>query len=158
MPEASSPLALVPHRRGDDGYFLALITPPDEGGAWKRDLVADGDPMEVVILADTSGSMDATARANQDALLGALLGSLGEKDAFQLATCDNEVRWFDGDGSVEAARDFVAGRTSLGWSDLDAAFAAVVDRLTNGKNTHVVYIGDGVVTTGTPIPWRSPRG
>ena len=150
---------MIPHRRGEDGYVLAVVTPPDEAAAWQRDLVADGEPLELVVLADTSGSMDDAARANQDAFLAALLGSLGEGDNFQLATCDSEVRWFEVEkfaGSDEEyvglARDFVAARTSLGWSDLDAAFASVLDVLGEKPNTHVIYIGDGVVTTGDADP------
>ena len=82
-----------------------------------------------------------------------LLGSLGEKDGFDLATCDTEVRWFEGD-SVEAgrARDFWRSGDSLGWTDLDQAFASAMEKLEVGRNTHVIYIGDGVVTTGDADP------
>ena len=157
---AASPVVVIPHRRGEDGYFLALVTPPGGKGGWQseRGLVPDGAPLHLVIVADTSGSMDATARANQDALIGALLSSLGDNDRFELATCDNAVRWFKpGDGvkgaaAVTAARDFVAARTSLGWTDLDQAFAAVGERVKGKAKTQVVFISDGVITTGDADP------
>lgn len=155
---AATPVVLVPHRRGEDGYFLALVTPPGGAGEWTRETVADGAPLHLVILADTSGSMDETARTNQDALIGALLSSLGERDSFELATCDSGIRWAPvsewpaGDARVAAARDFVAARASLGWTDLDLAFAAVCERVRVTPGTQVIYIGDGVITTGDADP------
>ena len=153
-----SPVVMIPHRRGEDGYFLALVTPPGAGGGWRRDFVPDGEPVDLVVLADTSGSMNPTARANQDALIAGLLGSLGEDDRFSIATCDNEVRWFEVEkfaGTREAyldlARSFVAARRSLGWTDLDRVFDAAME-LAGDRNTHVIYIGDGVVTTGNADP------
>jgi tRNA A-37 threonylcarbamoyl transferase component Bud32/predicted Zn-dependent protease len=154
---AAAPVVLIPHRRGEDGYFLALVTPPGGDGDWSRETVADGPPLHLVILADTSGSMDETARANQDALVAALLSSLGEKDTFELATCDNETRWAPAGQAERAAqlavaRDFLAARTSLGWTDLDQAFAAVCDHVKGKPGTQVIYIGDGVPTTGDADP------
>lgn len=158
----ANPLTVVPHQRGDDGYFVALVTPPGKDGAWQRELVPDGQPLELFILTDTSGSMDETARSNQDAFLAALLGSLGKDDRFHLATCDNEVRWFTRKRGMKSeelpahAREFLASRTSLGWSDLDQTFAALAKRLDGRKksrrSTQVIYIGDGVITTGDADP------
>src|SRR5204863_6839345 len=51
---------------------------------------------------------------------------------------------------VAAARDFLAKRTSLGWTNLDAAFASALKQC--GPKTHVVYLGDGIVTTGDADP------
>jgi hypothetical protein len=36
----------------------------------------------------------------------------------------------------------------LGWTDLDQAFAAVCGRVRATPGTQVIYIGDGVITTG----------
>lgn len=155
---AAAPVVMIPHQRGEDGYFLALLTPPGSAGNWQREIVPEGDPIHLVILADTSGSMHATARANQDALIAGLLGSLGENDSFDLATCDTEVHWFNvekfagtRDDYAELARGFVANRNSLGWTDLDRVFLEAL-KVTEAPNTHVVYIGDGVLTTGDADP------
>jgi tetratricopeptide (TPR) repeat protein len=152
----NSPVALVPHRRGDDGYFLLLLTPPDAGGEWQRAVLPDGNPLDFVILADTSGSMDDGQRATQDAFIAALLASLSEKDTFNLTTCDVECLWFGEkavpatESNISAARDFLAARVSLGWTDLDKAFEAVKARV--GPKTQVVYLGDGIITTGDGDP------
>ncbi|MCE9526047.1 MAG: hypothetical protein K8R36_08335, partial [Planctomycetales bacterium] len=145
-------VVMIPHRRGDDGYFLLLLSPPSDNGLWRRDVVPDGEPLKLIVLADTSASMDRASRKTQDEVLGALLGTLGPKDSFQLAVCDVDCIWASdkpqvADGkTIEAARNFLAKRRSMGWTDLDKAFAEALKRA-DGK-THVVYLGDGVVTTG----------
>jgi len=154
--QRNSPIVLIPHRRGDDGYFLLTLNPPDADGGWQRAVIPDGEPLEVLILADTSGSMGEAEREAQDAFIAALLSSLGEKDRFNLAVCDVDCQWFSeepqpvDESNAIAARDFLAARVSLGWSDLDQALASALGRA--GPNTHVIYLGDGIITTGDGDP------
>ena len=149
-------VALVPHQRAEDGYFLLTISPPGADTGWQRELLADGKPLRLLILADTSGSMDAGLRKTQDAFLAALLGSLGPRDSFNLAACDVHCDWAfpddrpAGEKSVARARSFLARRRSLGWTNLGEAFAAVLKRTRPG--THVIYIGDGIVTAPDADP------
>src|SRR5207244_12064988 len=42
-------------------------------------------------------------------------------------------------------RQILAKRVCRGWTDLDKAFASVMQQ--SGANTHVVYVGDGIPTT-----------
>ncbi len=145
-------VVMIPHRRGDDGYFMFLLQPPAEGGLWQRDVLPNGDPVKLLILADTSASMDRGSRRMQDEVLGALLGSLGPQDSFNLAACDVDCVWaFEKSTSaemktVESARTFLAQRRSLGWTDLDQAFSSAVQKC-DGP-THIIYLGDGILTTG----------
>ena len=141
-------VVMIPHRRGDDGYFMLQLTPPGADGTWDRPLLPNGDPLRILLLADTSASIDAGQRANQATFIGALLASLSPKDTFNLATCDMTCDWafaqpLPADArNVSAARDFLAKRTSLGWTDLDVAFASALKR--SSPNTHVIYVGDGI--------------
>ncbi|MHC4974482.1 MAG: VIT domain-containing protein [Planctomycetota bacterium] len=153
------PLTVVPHRRGEDGYFMLLLSPPDaaQGGKWKRDLLPEKGPLDLLLIADTSGSMDPAARAVQESFLFSLLAQLGPKDRFRLMACDVDVAWFaDGEslavseGSTGGAQDFLAARHSLGWTDLDRALDAALPRV--GEETVVVYVGDGIGTTGDADP------
>jgi hypothetical protein len=154
----SNDVVVIPHQRGDDGYFMLQLTPPGVDGNWQRDLLPDGQPLKLLVLADTSSSMDSSHRKTQDEFIAALLLSLGPQDQFNLAACDVDCDWaFDeaqdvGDASnpIEAARDFLGKRVSLGWTDLDRAFESVLKQA--DRNTHVVYIGDGVVTAGSADP------
>jgi tetratricopeptide (TPR) repeat protein len=158
-------VVMIPHRRGDDGYFMLQLTPPTppspplvrggEGG-WDRPILANGDPVNLLILADTSASIDAGQRATQATFIGSLLSALTSKDTFNLATSDVTTDWAFAKASiadtknVSAARDFLANRTSLGWTDLDGAFASALKQA--GPKTHVIYVGDGIVTNDDADP------
>ncbi|CAN5451802.1 hypothetical protein BH11PLA2_BH11PLA2_27500 [soil metagenome] len=150
--QAAENVVVIPHRRGDDGYFMVQFTPPGSGGDWERPLIPNGDPMHLLILADTSASMDTSSRIKQNAVLAALLGSLTAKDTVNVAACDVNCSWiFDKPTAATAANiatieTTLAKRSSLGWTDLDKAFASAMT-LSNAS-THVIYIGDGIITTG----------
>src|SRR5439155_26194981 len=58
-------VVLIPHRRGDDGYFMLQLTPPGARDNWERPLLPDGEPLHIIILADTSPSIDAGQRPTQ---------------------------------------------------------------------------------------------
>ncbi len=82
--------------------------------------------------------------------------SLTPRDTVNLACCDVDCDWvFETAVSaeaknVEAIRKFLDRRASLGWTDLDKAFSQVFDRA--GRNTCIVYIGDGISTVGDADP------
>src|SRR4029453_213722 len=95
-------------------------------------------------------SLDKASRRNQAEVVAALLSSLSPQDRFQFAGCDVECIWTT-EGpqvadkkNIAAAGVFLAKRRSLGWTDLDKAFGEVLQRATPG--THVIYVGDGIVT------------
>ncbi len=153
--DAAPAVAVIPHRRGGDGYFLVQVTLPT-GAATDRTLVADGEPLSVVLVCDTSASMDPGQRATQTILAAALLDALSPKDSFNLAAADVATDWVfpapqpATPANVLQARSFLAARVSLGWSDLDRAFADAFRQCPPGG--HIVYLGDGIVTTGDANP------
>jgi len=150
-------LTAVPHRRGDDGYFMLLLSPPDASqGQWNRELMPEGKPLDVLVIADTSGSMDGPARAKQSQFVSALLSLLSAKDRFRLMTADVHVDWFrdqpvaPSEDNVASALAFLDRRDSLGWTDLDFAFSEAIRNA--GARTVIVYVGDGIGTTGDADP------
>jgi len=151
-----SDVVVIPHRRGDDGYFMLQLSPPGAGGDWQREILPDGNPIDLLVLADTSASLDRTARNTQAEFIAALLGSLSPKDTFNLAGCDVDCAWAFSQGvaadpkNIAAARAFLAKRRSLGWTDLDTTLASALKRCKPG--TQVVYVGDGIITTGDADP------
>ena len=203
-----SDVVVIPHRRGDDGYLLVQLTPPGTEGNWQRELIPEGKPLNVVLLCDTSASMDSEKRKQQAEFVATVLSSLGADDRFQLAACDVGVEWFTsplasalrGEGlgvrglsgkqtpddkakaaektphpnplpaepgrgdkaeeigiaptaeNVAAAKDFLAKRVSLGWTNLDRAFAEVIKK--SAADAQVIYIGDGIVSAGDTDPAR----
>ena len=52
--------------------------------------------------------------------------------------------------NIDAARQFLAKRVSLGWTDLDKAFAVGLRQ--GGPKTRIIYVGDGIPTTGDADP------
>ncbi len=151
-----SDVVMIPHRRGDDGYFMLQLTPPGARSDSDRPLLPDGEPLQLLILADTSASIDAGQRAKQATFIASLLSALSPRDTFNLGTCDVACEWAFAQPtpadsrSVEAARDYLARRTSLGWTNLDLAFAEALKQC--GPRTHVIYVGDGIVTAGDADP------
>ncbi|HYW78318.1 MAG TPA: VIT and VWA domain-containing protein, partial [Thermoguttaceae bacterium] len=152
-----SPMVMIPHRRGDDGYFMLQLTPPSDSDGWQRDVLPDGEPLELLVLADTSASIDNDGRRRQAEFLAALLTSLTPEDKINLAACDVDCNWvFDkakpaNEKNIDIMRGFLDGRVSLGWTDLDKAFASAMKRC--GPGTQVIYLGDGISTTtdGDPV-------
>jgi hypothetical protein len=149
-------VVVIPHRRGADGYFMVQLAPPGAAGNAERPIVPDGEPLRLLVVADTSASMDKAQRAAQATLLSALLGALTEKDTVNVAACDVNCDWaFEKPvrataSNVATLRAFLAKRSSLGWTDLDKAFSSAMQMSAPG--THVVYLGDGIVTTGNADP------
>ena len=146
----TSDVVTIPHRRGDDGYFMVQLSPPAAEGNWQREVLPDGEPIDLLLVCDTSGSMDRANRKTQAAFVAAVLTSLGEDDRFNIAVTDAETKWLFKNSvspdktNVEQTRSWLDARVSLGWTDLDQTFASIQKRV--GRKTHVVYVGDGVVT------------
>ncbi len=149
-PEAVTAVSHVVDR---EGWFLLLLAPPDEAAqGWQRVTVPESAPLDLIVVADTSGSMEPGARAAQADFIGALLQSLGGKDRFRLLCADARQEWLQvepraaDDAGRAAALEFLLRRRSLGWTDLDAAMAAVTAVSTAAST--VVYVGDGIHTAG----------
>lgn len=153
---STAPLSIVDHVRDGEGYFVARVVPPGPDGewqrGWQRTALPDGKAVDVVVVCDTSGSMDSAARAAQEEVVAALLGSLGEGDRFRLLASDWQAQWFDpallpvSAERTAAALEFLRKRPSLGWTDLDLALRTALE--VAEKGALIVYVGDGMVTRG----------
>jgi predicted Zn-dependent protease len=154
-------VVVIPHRRGDDGYFMVQLLPPDAQGDWERPLLTDGAPLRLLILADTSASIDAGQRNVQNALLAALLAALTPKDTINVAACDVQCDWIFPNpiaattANIATIRETLARRSSLGWTDLEPAFTSALKQ--SDDKTHVIYLGDGIVTAGNADPVEFAR-
>jgi hypothetical protein len=141
-------ITVIPHRRGDDGYLLLQVDAPTTAPAGgTRDA-----PLDLLIVADTSGSTLGPAREAQVAFVAALLDALSEKDTVNLVAGDVKTAWaFDrAQPCTPAARETALGtleaRTPLGWTDLDLVFGQVAAAWS--PTTQVIYVGDGAPTSG----------
>ncbi|MBC7967104.1 MAG: hypothetical protein H7Z17_14415, partial [Fuerstia sp.] len=151
-----SDVVVVPHQRGEDGYFLIQLTPPGADGNWQREILPDGEPLQIVLLCDTSMSMDSEKRREQAEFVAAILASLGPDDHFQLVAADVATAWASPEpmtanaATIAAATKFLSDRVSLGWTNLDRAFEDTISKAP--ANAHIVYIGDGIVSAGDTDP------
>jgi hypothetical protein len=148
---SQSPVVVVPHRRGEDGYLLLQLMPPGPDQSWQRETLPKGEPLDLLVLCDTSGSMDRTMRKTQAEFVAALLSSLGPNDRFNIGVCDVNASWLFSEAmhpteeALNQVRDQLEQRVSLGWTNLDAAVAAALSKATS--NTQIVYVGDGIPVT-----------
>ena len=147
---------MVPHRRGNDGYLLVQLTPPAAEGNWRREVLPEGSALNLALLCDASASMDAEKRQQQAEFVASILSSLGDKDRFMVAATDAATVWAAPEPlppaakNLAMARDFLQQRASLGWTDLDQAWDAVLQKAPAGA--HIVYVGDGIVSAGDRNP------
>ena len=156
--QQQSDVVVVPHRRGDDGYLLVQITPPfnRDGGARLNEVIPDGNPLNIVLLCDTSASMDSEKRKQQTDFVNTVLSSLSPDDRYWIAACDVGTVWASKTSlspsaeNVAASINFLNERVSLGWTNLDRAFDDVLKIAIPG--TQIVYIGDGIVSSGDSDP------
>lgn len=147
-PPADQPkIGINSHRRDDDGFFMVRVGAPRvESG----DGPAPRNPIDVIVVADTSASMYGPQRRAQEAFIEALLAGLDDRDRFQLLTADVTAnaaflkpRTAIGNATQEAL-EFLERRQPLGWSDLGKALEDAFSRAKD--ETHIIYVGDGVHT------------
>ncbi len=145
----SPEIVVIPHRRGEDGYFLLQVAQPDSGRGGKRALINDGPPLDVCVMADTSASMDKQQRKLQDEFIATLAGALGKNDHLRVFAVDMDCHWISA-SNLDSVRDFLSHRASLGTTDLEKVFGKVF--AVAGETTQIIYLGDCVDTTREADP------
>ncbi|HVK65740.1 MAG TPA: VIT domain-containing protein [Polyangium sp.] len=113
-------------------------------------------PGDVAVVVDTSASGDEAVRQQKAAAAEAILRALSQKDRFVLIAIDSAptVLWpKEGlaeatDKEIAAALARLAEHSSGGATDLGALFDAALGRLHGTEQPAVVYIGDGLPTSG----------
>ncbi len=150
-------LSLLTHRdAGDDGYFLAMISPRTELG--EAQVAAE----EVIFVMDTSGSMAGDKLQRAQAALAYMLGRLRPTDYFQVVRFSTDVETlFDTGRSVAATPEHVARAQRFASHFVAAGGTAIAPALTEALRTHppagalprmVVFLTDGMPTVGQTDP------
>jgi Ca-activated chloride channel family protein len=146
------PLTLARFAAGEDSadYVLARYT-PDVDWASAKEQRAD-----VVVVVDTSAAGDEAARQLKVASVEAILRSLSEQDRFALVSLDvqptvlhpNAALAPASDKEINAALEALSGHASGGATDLAALFDVSLSRLHGAEQPAIVYVGDGLATSG----------
>ncbi len=138
--------AVLAHRSGDTGYFVLAIQPK----ATIRPEEITG--REVMIVIDTSGSMDGPPLEQAKRVAGAIVGSLSERDSFNILSFASGVDAMSGRMKTGNARGKQAGLGYL--ADMHAGGGTemelgVVEMLTrepaDGRVRMIYFLTDGFV-------------
>jgi Ca-activated chloride channel family protein len=146
-------LALLTHRtRGEDGYFMAWISP-------RRNEKVEAVPKDICFVIDTSGSMaeDGGKKINQarDAL-DFCLQNLNNQDRFNVISFSTDVRQFAdklvkvSKDQIRDAQEYVQDLKALGGTDINAALAAAmkIRPKDSDRPYMIVFLTDGMPTVG----------
>ncbi len=106
-------VVVAPHRRGSDGYLLVQLTPPAPTVNGAAKALADGPPLDLVLLCDTSASIDSEKRRQQADFVAAILALLGERDHFLLGATDVATVWVSPEPLAPTAENVARARQFL---------------------------------------------
>jgi Ca-activated chloride channel family protein len=158
--ESRLALSLLSYRgRGEDGYFLAFVTPPPDDGK------APPLPKDVVFVLDTSGSMDGGKLDQARKALDFCLKNLNASDRFGIVPFSTEARPFAESllpakpENLEQALKFTAGLRFLGGTNIHDALLAALKMIPKetGRVPIVLFLTDGLPTIGETRPEQIVR-
>jgi Ca-activated chloride channel family protein len=138
----------------EEGYFLLLVSPQLESS--KATII----PRDLVLVLDTSGSMDNVKMEQARKALKHLLGGLNGGDRFAIVTFSTNVRKYR-DALVEAnaeqldsAKKWVDGLKAGGGTAIQAAMDSALEMRgkDDGRSFTVVFFTDGQPTIGEMNP------
>lgn len=137
---------LTYHPAGEDGYFLLLVAPRSEVQA------AQVAAKDVVLVLDTSGSMQGDKIIKAKNALRFVLDRLNAHDRFSLITFNTSVvRFREGLLTVkdrEAAHRYVDGLNAAGSTNINGALLEALTVVDPERPTIVIFLTDGLPTTG----------
>ena len=140
-------LSLLTYRpSGEDGYFLLLAAPKVELDASK--VVAK----DVVLVLDTSGSMEGKKLTQAKEALRFVLDHLNDTDRFSIVSFNTAVtRYTDGlrPASERAqARRFVDDLRASGGTNIDGALKEALQGVGADRPAVIIFLTDGLPTAG----------
>jgi hypothetical protein len=148
----AAPFRVARYSAGGDlaDYVMARYVPDVDWATIKE------QPGDLVVVVDTSASADDAARAQKTAAAEAVLRAMSPADHFALVALDTvPTVLYPKDGLAEAsekeiakAMEKLAEHASGGATDLGALFDVALGRVHGKEQPAVVYIGDGLATSG----------
>jgi Ca-activated chloride channel family protein len=139
-------VGVLTDRRGDDGYFLLLVQPKAEYRT------GDIAPREIVILIDTSGSMEGVPLGQAKDVARTIIGTLSDRDTFQVIGFADGVAVMSDQPvpGTEAGKrqgtEFVASLESGGGTEMEGGLAESLETPPGHDRIRMVYLlSDGFV-------------
>jgi ferric-dicitrate binding protein FerR (iron transport regulator) len=150
--QQAAPFRVSRYSAGRDlaDYVMARYTPDIDWGKLKE------QPGDLVVVVDTSASADDAARAQKSAAAEAVLRALSPQDHFALVALDTQPTVLHPKEGLAAAEskeiavalERLAEHRSGGATDLGALFDVALGRVHGKEQPAVIYIGDGLATSG----------
>ncbi len=143
-------LSVLTHRpAGEAGYFLAILNP---GVQFEDEEI---EPRDVVLVLDTSGSMEGEKLVQAKGALTYCLNRLDRRDRFNVVCFSTDARPFRKTlmsatpENVNAALNFVKSQTGVGGTNIHDALRQAVLCLDSKKRPgYVLFLTDGRPTIG----------
>lgn len=135
--------------KGDDGYFLALLSPGQE--------LSDTEvlPRDIVFVLDTSGSMEGKKLVQAKRALKSCVRRLDERDRFNIVQFASGSREFAespataGKENVGKACEWIDAMVARGASNVEEAlYKALSHEREPGRTSMVIFMTDGQPTYG----------
>jgi Ca-activated chloride channel family protein len=131
---------------GEDGYFLLLAAPPVEVST--TEVVA----RDVLLVLDTSGSMEGEKLAQAKDALDFVLEHLNPEDRFNIVTFSTGVRRYaralQPASEAGAAQRWVEGLAAGGSTDINRALLEALADADPTRPTILIFLTDGLPTAG----------
>ncbi len=148
----SSPFRVARFSAGGDraDYVMARYVPDVDWATLSK------QPADLVVVVDTSASADEAARQQKTAAAEAVLRALSPEDHFALVALDTapvvlypkEALAEASEKEISAAMEKLAEHATGGATDLGALFDVALGRVHGKEQPAVIYIGDGIATSG----------
>ena len=136
--------------RGEDGFFTLLVAPNVD-----TEQIVEKD---VILVLDTSGSMEGEKMEQARDALRSVLDHLNEGDRFNIIAFSTGVRAFSTRtetlSAIPEARRFVSNLRPEGSTDINRALLEAIDSADRQRPTIIIFLTDGLPTSGvvdTPL-------
>lgn len=145
--------ALAHRRPGQDGYAMLMLAPKSEVAS------SEIQPKDVVVVFDTSGSMQGTKIDQARKAAQTIVGALNERDRFNIVRFSSDVVPFRptvvpaSRENREAARAFIEEFRAVGGTAIDDALLRGLASLPKpeeraGRSPFLIFMTDGLPTIG----------
>ncbi len=135
-----------------EGHFLFLAAPGIDAGETQK--VAK----DVIVVLDTSGSMEGEKLAQAKSALTYVLGHLNPEDRFNIVEFSTGARQYDRElmpaGRAAKAIPWVEGMNARGSTDINLALLDSMALVDPARPTYVLFLTDGLPTEGETEPAR----
>jgi Ca-activated chloride channel family protein len=136
----------------EDGFFLLLVSPPLE--AESNTVVAK----DVVLVLDTSGSMDGEKLEQAKTAADFVLDHLGKDDRFNIVAFSSATRLFSGQSEpidkIDDGHAFIRRLVAQGSTDINRALLEALAGVDPSRPTVLIFLTDGLPTVGETDPDR----